>query len=118
MPTCRPEELVSEVLATDTTRIPLWRDKPENIIGVLHAKDLLRAIRAAEGDTSKIDVSTIALPPWFVPEMRPRIGTAESIPPPQDSFRAGGRRNTGEVEGMVSAGRHSGGNRRRYFRRA
>ena len=46
-----PEELVSEVLATEYTRIPLWRDKPENIIGVLHAKDLLRAIRASDGDT-------------------------------------------------------------------
>ncbi|WP_339358576.1 CNNM domain-containing protein, partial [Klebsiella pneumoniae] len=34
-----PEELVREVLATEYTRIPLWRDKPENIIGVLHAKD-------------------------------------------------------------------------------
>src|SRR6202790_4614385 len=65
-----PEDLVREVLATEYTRIPLWRDKPENIIGVLHAKDLLRAIRAAEGDSSRIDVSTIALPPWFVPEMR------------------------------------------------
>src|SRR6266700_438186 len=65
-----PEDLVREVLATEYTRIPLWRDKPENIIGVLHAKDLLRAIRAAEGDISRIDVSTIALPPWFVPEMR------------------------------------------------
>ena len=48
-----PEELVREVLATEYTRIPLWRDKPENIIGVLHAKDLLRAIRASEGDTAK-----------------------------------------------------------------
>ena len=66
-----PEELVSEVLATEYTRIPLWRDKPENIIGVLHAKDLLRAIRASDGDTSRIDVTTIMLPPWFVPEMRP-----------------------------------------------
>ena len=46
-----PEDLVREVLATEYTRIPLWRDKPENIIGVLHAKDLLRAIRASEGDT-------------------------------------------------------------------
>src|SRR5436305_4993954 len=66
-----PEELVREVLATEYTRIPLWRDKPENIVGVLHAKDLLRAIRASEGEMSKIDVSTIALPSWFVPEMRP-----------------------------------------------
>src|SRR5260370_2498861 len=96
-----PEELVREMLATEYTRIPLWREKPENIICVLHAKDLLRAIRAAEGDTSKIDVSTIALPPWFVPEMRP---VSEQL----KTFR---RRTThfalvvdeyGEVEGMVT----------------
>src|ERR1700693_1614209 len=95
-----PEELVREVLATEYTRIPLWRDKPENIIGVLHAKDLLRAIRAAEGDSSRIDVSTIALPPWFVPEMR-------SVSEQLKAFR----RKThfalvvdeyGEVEGMVT----------------
>jgi Mg2+/Co2+ transporter CorB len=96
-----PEELVREVLATEYTRIPLWREKPENIIGVLHAKDLLRAIRASEGDTASIDVSTIALPPWFVPEMRP---VSEQL----KAFR---RRKThfalvvdeyGEVEGMVT----------------
>src|SRR5467141_2780740 len=96
-----PEELVREMLATEYTRIPLWREKPENIIGVLHAKDLLRAIRAADGDTSRIDVSTIALPPWFVPEMRP---VSEQL----KAFR---RRKThfalvvdeyGEVEGMVT----------------
>src|SRR5712692_3957551 len=39
-----PEELVSEVLATEYTRIPLWREKPENIIGVLHAKDVFRLL--------------------------------------------------------------------------
>ena len=95
------EELVSEVLATEYTRIPLWREKPENIIGVLHAKDLLRAIRASGGETSKIDVTTIMLPPWFVPEMR-------SVSEQLKAFR---RRKThfalvvdeyGEVEGMVT----------------
>src|SRR3954462_2960436 len=95
------EELVREVLATEYTRIPLWRDKSENIIGVLHAKDLLRAIRAPDGDTSKIDVASIALPPWFVPEMRPL----------SDQLKAFRRRKThfalvvdeyGEVEGMVT----------------
>src|SRR5947207_13322703 len=96
-----PDELMREVLSTEFTRIPLWRDKPENIIGVLHAKDLLRAIRASEGDSSRIDVSTIALPPWYVPEMRP---VSEQL----KAFR---RRKThfalvvdeyGEVEGMVT----------------
>jgi Mg2+/Co2+ transporter CorB len=96
-----PEELVREVLATEYTRIPLWRDKPENIIGVLHAKDLLRAIRANNGETDKIDVTAIALPPWFVPEMRPL----------SDQLKAFRSRKThfalvvdeyGEVEGMVT----------------
>jgi CBS domain containing-hemolysin-like protein len=96
-----PDELVREVLATEYTRIPLWRDKPENIIGVLHAKDLLRAIRASEGDTSHINVSAIMLPPWFVPEMRPL----------SEQLKAFRRRKThfalvvdeyGEVEGMVT----------------
>ncbi len=94
------EELVREVLATEYTRIPLWREKPENIIGVLHAKDLLRVIRTA-GDISKIDVSAIALPPWFVPEMRPL----------SEQLKAFRRRKThfalvvdeyGEVEGLVT----------------
>ena len=52
-----PEDLVREVLATEYTRIPLWREKPENIVGVLLAKDLLRAIRAADGDTSRTSSS-------------------------------------------------------------
>jgi Mg2+/Co2+ transporter CorB len=95
------EELVQEVLASEYTRIPLWREKPENIVGVLHAKDLLRAIRACEADVSRIDVSAIALPPWFVPEMRP---VSEQL----KAFR---RRKThfalvvdeyGEVEGLVT----------------
>ncbi len=66
-----PEEVVKAVLAATVTRIPLWRGKPENIVGVLHAKDLLRAIQAADGDLSKVDIAAIARPPWFVPDIRP-----------------------------------------------
>jgi len=95
------EDLVREVLATEYTRIPLWREKPENIVGVLHAKDLLRAIQLAEGDIAKIDVAAIALEPWFVPEMRPL----------SEQLKAFRRRKThfalvvdeyGEVEGLVT----------------
>ena len=64
------EELVRAVLAEPVTRIPLWSGTPDNIIGILHAKDLLRAIRDAEGDLSKVDVKAIARPPWFVPDVR------------------------------------------------
>jgi Mg2+/Co2+ transporter CorB len=66
-----PEQAVEAVLNAPVTRVPLWRDTPENIIGILHAKDLLHALRAASGDTSKIDLAKIARAPWFVPEIRP-----------------------------------------------
>jgi Mg2+/Co2+ transporter CorB len=65
-----PEEVVKALLEAEVTRVPLWKGKPENIIGILHAKDLLRAIQA-DGNLGKIDVSAIARPPWFVPEIRP-----------------------------------------------
>jgi len=66
-----PEEVVKAVLAAPVTRVPLWREKAENIVGILHAKDLLRAIQAADGDLSKIAIAELALPPWFVPDIRP-----------------------------------------------
>ena len=63
-----PLELVREVLASPYTRMPLWRGDPDNIIGVLHAKDLLRALAAAGGDASKLQIDDIALEAWFVPD--------------------------------------------------
>jgi magnesium and cobalt exporter, CNNM family len=66
-----PEELVNAALASAVTRIPLWKGKPENIVGILHAKDLLRAIQSAGGDLAKVDVTAVARPPWFVPDIRP-----------------------------------------------
>jgi Mg2+/Co2+ transporter CorB len=63
-----PDQIVREVLAAPYTRIPLWRDNPQNIVGVIHAKDLLRELEAAGGDVTKIDIASIALAPWFVPD--------------------------------------------------
>ena len=63
-----PEKIVSEVLASAYTRLPIWRGTPENIVGVIHAKDLLRELDAVGVDESKIDVGAIALEPWFVPD--------------------------------------------------
>jgi Mg2+/Co2+ transporter CorB len=61
-----PEQIVREVLAAPYTRLPLWRGSTENIVGVLHVKDLLRELEAA-GDASNIDIPSIAVAPWFVP---------------------------------------------------
>jgi Mg2+/Co2+ transporter CorB len=62
-----PAEIVREVLASPYTRMPLWRGTTENIIGILHAKDLLRALDAVGGDAAKLNVQQISFAPWFVP---------------------------------------------------
>ncbi|WP_020174080.1 HlyC/CorC family transporter [Methyloferula stellata] len=61
-----PRELLREVVNSPYTRMPLWRERPDNIIGVLHAKDLLRAVDVC-GDVDKLKVDDIALEAWFVP---------------------------------------------------
>ncbi|HEX6957548.1 MAG TPA: HlyC/CorC family transporter [Ferrovibrio sp.] len=63
-----PDELVRQVLASPHTRIPIWKGDPENVIGVLHAKDLLRALAASGFDQQKLDLPRLLTTPWFVPE--------------------------------------------------
>jgi len=50
------------------SRIPLYRDEAENIVGVLHAKDLLRALVDADGKAAKVDIAAIVREPWFIPD--------------------------------------------------
>lgn len=59
-------EVVAQAAASAHTRLPLWRDEPENIVGVLHARDLLRAVSSHGVDA--VDPVKMARPPWFVPE--------------------------------------------------
>src|SRR5471032_1390474 len=65
------EDVVNAVIASPVTRLPLWRGNPENIVGILHVKDLLRALHAVDGDAAKVDIAALMTPPWFVPDMRP-----------------------------------------------
>ena len=87
-----PEELVREVIASPYTRMPLWRGEPDNIIGVLHAKDLLRAYVGAGGDASKLNIADLTLEPWFIPEFDDAARPAPGVLEPKDPFGARGRR--------------------------
>ncbi len=60
--------IVDDILASPHTRVPLWQGEPENIIGIVHAKDLLRALKAAGGSVDAIDIRAVASEPWFVPD--------------------------------------------------
>lgn len=63
-----PEAIVEQVLACPFTRVPLFKGDPDNVIGVINAKALLRAVQAQGGQVDKLDITTIASSPWFVPE--------------------------------------------------
>ena len=60
--------LVEEVLEAQHTRIPLYRDEPDNIIGVLHARDLLKALAESPTGVEGLDIAAILREPWFIPD--------------------------------------------------
>jgi Mg2+/Co2+ transporter CorB len=62
------EQMVEHIIASGHSRVPLWRGEPENIIGVLHMKDIVRALVKNGGSYSGIDPVALATPPWFVPD--------------------------------------------------
>jgi Mg2+/Co2+ transporter CorB len=95
------DQIVRQALESPHTRIPVWKDEADNIIGIVHAKDLVRALYAAGNDSSKLDLMKIATKPWFVPD-------TTSL---QDQLSAFLRRKShiaivvdeyGELEGMVT----------------
>lgn len=61
-------QVVQDVLESPFTRMPLCKDGPDNIVGVLHAKNLLRALQANKGDVDKLSIEEIAMAPWFIPD--------------------------------------------------
>jgi Mg2+/Co2+ transporter CorB len=61
------EAIVKQVLASQYTRMPLWRDEPDNVIGIIHAKEVLRAIHENKGDFN-IDIESLVTEAWFIPE--------------------------------------------------
>lgn len=60
--------IVDQVLESPFTRLPLWQEDHDNIVGVIHAKALLRAVRAHPGEVDKLDIAALVTPPWFIPD--------------------------------------------------
>ena len=59
--------IIKTALASSHTRLPLYEDEPDNVVGILHAKDLARALWNANGDASAIDLKELARTPYFAP---------------------------------------------------
>lgn len=94
-------QLVMKALASPHTRLPLYRGEKEEIIGILHAKDLLRAALPMGGDLSKLDLDSILRKPWFVPE-------TTKVKDQLDQFLSKGQHfaivvdEYGELQGMIT----------------
>ncbi len=70
-----PEEIVSLMLASSHSRLPVYRGSDENILGVVHAKDLLREVERLghihathDQAMAALDVVKVAMKPYFIPD--------------------------------------------------
>lgn len=95
------KDIVAQVLKAPYTRIPIWKENPENIIGVLHAKDLLRAVQHHKGDLEKLDIERIASAPWFIPETTTLVSQLAAFRERREHF-ALVLDEYGDLQGMVT----------------
>lgn len=63
-----PELIIKEVLASGHSRIPLYNGDLDDVIGILHAKDLLKSLARLDGDLNSLNMKKISREAWFVPE--------------------------------------------------
>ncbi len=71
-----PEKILSQALASPHTRLPIFRENDDNILGVIHAKDLLREVdrlmrsedSAGMAHLAGLDIVKVAMKPYFIPE--------------------------------------------------
>ena len=77
--------LVDQIMNCPFTRIPLWSQNRDNIVGVLHVKDLLQAIKRSN-DISSINVLDIALKPWFIPENKDLLDQLQEFKTKHEHF--------------------------------
>ncbi len=81
-----PEDIVAGVLDSPFTRIPLYRDNPDNIIGVLHAKALFRAVRTQQGSLAGLDIAALMAKPWFIPDTTSLLDQLQSFRTRREHF--------------------------------
>ena len=94
-------DILDQVLKSGKTRLPVWKGDQDNIIGILHAKNLFQALQQHDGNADKVKLESILSDPWFVPDTRPL----------EDQLNAFLRRKThfaivvdeyGELQGLIT----------------
>jgi Mg2+/Co2+ transporter CorB len=78
-------KLIDQIMNCPFTRIPLWSKNQDNIVGVLHVKDLLKAIRK-NTSIDNIKIMDITLKPWFIPENKDLLDQLQSFKTKREHF--------------------------------
>lgn len=68
-----PEQILKDILASGHSRIPLWEGNSDNVVGVLHAKDVLKALAKVNGNVGELNIKKIMRVAWFIPETTPVV---------------------------------------------
>ncbi len=80
------ETIVATVLDSPFTRVPIYQGDSDNIVGVLHAKALFRAVRSATDPISAADVANLAAKPWFIPDTTSLLDQLQSFRTRREHF--------------------------------
>ena len=62
------KDVAAKLADSPYSRLPVWQDSPDDIVGVLHGKALFRAFQDADGNWDKVKLEEVMSAPWFVPE--------------------------------------------------
>lgn len=61
-------KIIGDILESPYSRVPVWKDRPDNIVGIIHVKALLKELRDHPGSIETVTIESIASEPWFVPD--------------------------------------------------
>lgn len=80
------EKIAEELTSCPFSRVPLWVDNPENIIGILKTKTFFRALQLQNGNMEKIKLSNLMSVPWFIPETTHLLDQLQSFQKKREHF--------------------------------
>ena len=96
-----PSQVIKDVLDSGFSRVPVWRDDKDNIIGILHAKNLLAQLQTSNSRADDINIEEACIEPWFVPDTTPATSQLNAFLRKKKHF-ALVVDEYGEVMGMVT----------------
>ena len=79
-------KITDQALESPFTRIPIWRENPDNIVGVLHTKVLFKELFEKNVNASSLNLISIANEPWFIPEQTDLLEQLEAFQKRREHF--------------------------------